>query len=88
MPAAAQERLHELVAQLTRERTSLNLSRWCRALGRSADRAGLLVCGDLPTAARLVAQMQARGAEQELIEFALGDDYLEAREALGLAVTR
>ncbi|MBI5479673.1 MAG: response regulator [Deltaproteobacteria bacterium] len=86
MPAEAQARLRELVAQLSREKTSLNLSSWSRALGWSADRAGLLVCNDLPTAVRLVAQTQARGAEDALIDFALGDDYLEAREALGLAV--
>ncbi len=87
MPAEGQGRLRELVAQLSREKTSLNLSRWSRALGWTADRVGLLLCDDLPTAARVVSQTQARGAEDELIDFALGPEYLEAREALGLAVT-
>jgi CheY-like chemotaxis protein/cytochrome c-type biogenesis protein CcmH/NrfG len=86
MPDDEQARLRELVAQLSREKTSLNLSRWSRALGWTADRAGLLVCNDLPTAARIVGETQARGAEDELIDFALGPDYLEARELLGLAV--
>jgi CheY-like chemotaxis protein/tetratricopeptide (TPR) repeat protein len=86
MPAGSQARLRELVAQLSREKTSLNLSRWSRALGWTADRAGLLVCNDLTIAARIVAQTAARGAEDELIDFALGPDYLEARGLLGLAV--
>jgi CheY-like chemotaxis protein len=82
----SQVRLRELVARISREKSSLNLSRWARSLARSADRAGLLVCNDLCTAVRVVAQTGTRGAEEELCDFALSEVYLEAREALGLAV--
>jgi DNA-binding response OmpR family regulator/tetratricopeptide (TPR) repeat protein len=64
---------------------SLNLSRYTRGLGRTADRVGLLLAGDLPTAARLAAD-GAPGAVEDLIDFALSAEHLEAREALGLSV--
>ncbi|HEY3352915.1 MAG TPA: response regulator [Polyangia bacterium] len=86
LPPEVQARLRDLVARISREKTSLNLSRWARSLARSADRAGLLVCNDLCAAVRVVAQTGVRGAEDELIDFALSEPYLEAREALGLAV--
>ncbi|MCU1282679.1 MAG: response regulator receiver protein [bacterium] len=65
---------------------TLNLGRYARGLARTADRVGLLLCNDLSTAVRIVMAAGAPGAENELIDFALSDEYLEAREALGLSV--
>jgi CheY-like chemotaxis protein/tetratricopeptide (TPR) repeat protein len=66
---------------------TLNLGRFARGLARTADRVGLLLCNDLSTAVRIVMAAGAPGAENELIDFALSDEYLAAREALGLSVS-
>jgi CheY-like chemotaxis protein/tetratricopeptide (TPR) repeat protein len=65
---------------------TLNLARYARGLARTADRVGLVLCNDLSTAVRIVMASAAPGAENELIDFALSDEYLEARAALGLSI--
>lgn len=65
---------------------TLNLGRYTRGLARTADRVGLLLCNDLATAVRIVLASAAPGAENELIDFALSDEYLQARDALGLSI--
>ena len=65
---------------------TLNLARYARGLARTADRVGLLLCNDLSTAVRIVMASAAPGAENELIDFSLSDEYLQAREALGLSI--
>jgi hypothetical protein len=65
---------------------TLNLGRYGRALARTADRVGLLLCNDLSAAVRIVIAAGAPGAENDLIDFALSDEYLAAREALGLSI--
>ncbi len=66
---------------------TLNLGRYARGLVRTADRVGLVLCNDLSTAVRIVMAAGAPGAENDLIDFALSDEYLDAREALGLSVS-
>jgi hypothetical protein len=64
----------------------LNLARYVRGLARTADRIGLLITGDLPTALRVVAEGAPLGAADDLVDFALSDEYLQARDAIGLSV--
>ena len=61
-----------------------NLSRWAQSLGRTADRFGLLVCGDVPVAMRL-AESPTR--DSDLVDFARSEDFLRLRAALGLTVS-
>ncbi|HVV87957.1 MAG TPA: hypothetical protein VHE35_33180, partial [Kofleriaceae bacterium] len=61
-----------------------NLSRWAQALGRTADRFGLLVCGDIPTALRLAGDRSGDGG---LHDFARSPTFLALRAALGLQAT-
>ncbi len=65
---------------------TLNLGRYTRGLARTADRVGLVLCNDLSTAVRIVMASAAPGAENDLIDFALSDEYLAARDALGLSI--
>ena len=65
---------------------SINLSEWARGLSRTADRVGLLLCGDLPAATRFVREAGNSAAVGDLIDFAVGPDYLAARVAMGLSV--
>lgn len=64
---------------------TFNLADWQRGIQRSAERVGLLLCTDLPTALRVIAA-QDRGAERELVDFALGQAYTALRAELGLSV--
>jgi len=68
-----------LVSRLLARSPDHNLSRWAQALGRTADRFGLLVCGDLPVALRL-----AEGGDRDLLAFASSPEFLRLRAALGL----
>ena len=69
-----------LVARLRARQRDHNLSRWAQALGRTADRFGLLVCGDVPTAVRLA------GDRASVLELARAPVFLTLRAALGLQV--
>jgi len=71
---------------LAAQRERIHLGRFVTAMARTADRVGLLVCCDLPSAARIVGDECAPGAEDDLIDFALGDAYVAARAELGLAI--
>jgi tetratricopeptide (TPR) repeat protein len=62
---------------------ALNLSLWARALTRTADRAGMLLCADVPAAfagARDVGEL-----DRDLIEFAYSAAHVQLRKQLGIA---
>jgi DNA-binding response OmpR family regulator len=80
------ERLREAAARITDGRTSINLSRWARALARSADRVGMILCGDPAVAARLVRETSPTAAVDDLIDWATGPEHLEVRARLGVSV--
>jgi CheY-like chemotaxis protein len=84
MPSEQLAELRRLVETLTQRSGALNLSRWQRALGRTADRVGLLLCGDLPSAVRFLRDGAPLDAVRDLIEFARSSTYRHMREALGL----
>jgi DNA-binding response OmpR family regulator/tetratricopeptide (TPR) repeat protein len=73
-----------LVLRLVSRASHLNLSRWSRALSRTADRVGLLVCGDLPAARRYASDGGA--SDDDLVEFALSPEHLRLRSELGLSI--
>src|SRR5262249_45471864 len=81
-PDETQQRVRELVERVTRQKTIVNLSRWSRALARSADRVALLCSGDVVLAARPAREAGGGDADVDLLEFALGDAPLELRVAL------
>ena len=61
----------------------LNLSTWARGLTRTADRAGMLLCGDIPVAfagAREVGEL-----DRDVIEFAYSASHVTLRAQLGLS---
>lgn len=77
------EQARALVSRLLARAPDHNLTRWAQSLGRTADRFGLVVCGDVPVARRL-----AEGDGHDLLEFAASPAFLELRAALGLTVDR
>jgi len=61
----------------------LNLSLWARSLSRTADRAGMLLCGDV--AAAFAGAKEAGELDRDLVEFAYSVAHVNLRKQLGLA---
>ncbi len=108
LPPAVEEARHELTRRLDPPRRAalaaavravtdrggqLDLLDWLRAVERAACRAGLLACGDLTVAARVlsvdgrvVGGLSAADRLRDLVPFAVSRRYAEVRRALGIAV--
>jgi hypothetical protein len=68
---------------LARTGGGLNLSAWAKSLTRTADRAGLLLCGDIPVA--FAGAREAGELDRDLVEFAYSASHVTLRARLGLA---
>ncbi|HEV3030548.1 MAG TPA: tetratricopeptide repeat protein [Polyangia bacterium] len=102
VPYKVSKRLVELFQELGT--TSWSSVRWRAVVQHTGNRAGLLLCGDLKTAARLVleegAPLADRPAEdlralaksheafRDLLRFAISEDYFVLREKVGTAIAR
>jgi tetratricopeptide (TPR) repeat protein len=81
------------VRSLTDRGGQLDLLEWLRAVERAACRAGLLACGDVTIAARVlsldghaVGGMSAAERLRDLVPFSVSPRYREVRRTLGIAV--
>jgi tetratricopeptide (TPR) repeat protein len=82
LPAANRVQARGTALRLLSRGDGLNLSMWARALSRTADRAGLLLCGDVPAAfagAREIGEL-----DRDLVEFAFSAAHVKLRSQLGL----
>jgi hypothetical protein len=61
----------------------LNLSLWARSLTRTADRAGMLLCGDV--AAAFAGAKEVGDLDRDLVEFAYSAAHVNLRRQLGLS---
>jgi hypothetical protein len=86
LPDVRREYVHQVVASITGNSRSLNLSRWARSLARSADRMGLLLCGDLPAAIRFAQDASGPEGSAELVDFAISSAHLGLRSSMGLSI--
>ena len=77
LPEAERERLAGDVLALLRARNRVRLGAWTRALKRTADRVGLVVCQSLLLAGQLVADEEGPEGLDPLINFALSLPYLD-----------
>jgi CheY-like chemotaxis protein/tetratricopeptide (TPR) repeat protein len=82
---AVRERVTDLAWRISREQ-SVNFSLWSRALARSGDRLGLVLCGDVVVAARAAASLGPPDSVDDLLDFALCPEHLSARASLALSV--
>ncbi len=86
LPTDVQDAACAEVLRLLARAGAVNLSQWSRAVVRTADRVGLLLCQDIPTA---LAIARERGqASAGLAEFAFGAEHVALRAALELAISR
>lgn len=79
LPTDVRRQASGLVGRLFARSPEHNLSRWAQSLGRTADRFGLLVCGDIPVALGL-----ADAADGDLAAFAASTEFRKLRQALGI----
>jgi DNA-binding response OmpR family regulator/tetratricopeptide (TPR) repeat protein len=84
LPGDVRGQARALILRVVGRSSHLNLSRWARGLARTADRIGLLVCGDLPAARRYAADGGA--TDDDLVGFALSPAHLRLRGELGLSI--
>jgi hypothetical protein len=70
-----------------------NASVWLRAVDYTANRIGLLLCGDLSTAIqavrndnRPISKLTTLDKERDLYAFCISPEYFELRQRLGLSI--
>jgi tetratricopeptide (TPR) repeat protein len=86
------EPLLALVTPLLEQPAALDVSAWATGVEHTVNRAGLLVCGDLLAAGRMISeQARAKGRSPDealaaLIRWNVSPDHLSLREQLGLAM--
>jgi tetratricopeptide (TPR) repeat protein len=83
LPAANRVQARAAALRLLSRGDGLNLSLWARSLSRSADRAGMLLCGDVPAA--FAAAKEIGELDRDLIEFAYSAAHVRLRAQLGLS---
>lgn len=92
-PPELLQTLGEAVAQYVATGEPLNLDAWPRAVELTAHRAALLLCGDLPRAAkganevpRPIQGLDVRERVIEMVRFAASEDYACLRGELGIGI--
>jgi hypothetical protein len=83
LPQANRVQARAAAMRLLSRGGGLNLSLWARSLSRTADRAGLLLCGDVPASFAGAAEMGE--LDKDLQEFAFSAAHVGLRHQLGLA---
>jgi golgin subfamily B member 1 len=93
LDAAAKEALEAAVARLDKRGGKLDLLAWIRGVELTAQRAGLLLAGDLRIAMRIVsaearpiADLSLEAKRGDLLRFAASDAYGKLRERMGVAI--
>jgi tetratricopeptide (TPR) repeat protein len=89
LPPQALEPLSSLVPWLIENWRTLDLEAWRLGAERTADRAGLLLCGDLGAAVRVIHSTRGAGAGLavlDLVRWSVSEGHLGLRELLGLAL--
>jgi hypothetical protein len=88
LPPAALEPLTSLVPWLIENWRTLDFTAWRAGAERTADRAGLLLCGDLGAAVRVLHAtrgINAGPAVLDLVRWSVSEGHLGLRDLLGTA---
>jgi tetratricopeptide (TPR) repeat protein len=87
------DHLARVVSKLVQEGTALDLKRWVNGVDLSADRAGLLMSDDLATTVEMIraadpasSAVSQEDRVEEIFKYAVSDQYLAARNTLGIAI--
>lgn len=92
-PEQTQARIRQAVQSILQSGENPSLSKWLRAVDHTASRVGLLLCGDLKTASRMIkdesnpiGKANTQDKIRELIIFSISEEYFEMRVELGLNI--
>jgi hypothetical protein len=87
------EGLRMVVKKFIEEGAKANIKRWNQAVELTACRAGLLVCGDLDIAKKIIGAEPSLPGDlspaekmKELLLFAVSESYTQLRKALGISI--
>jgi len=83
LPATNRVQARATALRLLSRGDGLNLSVWARSLSRTADRAGMLLCGDVPAA--FAGAKELGELDRDLVEFAYSAAHVKLRAQLGLS---
>jgi tetratricopeptide (TPR) repeat protein len=93
MDAVQFEHLAAAVKRWMNDGSTANIKRWMQGIELTSARAGLLACGDLDIAKRIIAAEPALPGDlspaekmRELLLFSVSEDYLTLRRALGVTI--
>jgi golgin subfamily B member 1 len=93
MRPVERESLRIVVQRFVEDGAKADLKRWMQTVEITAARAGLLLCGDLEIARKIIAQEPQMPGDlsppekmKELLIFSVSEQYLQLRKALGIAV--
>jgi hypothetical protein len=89
LPVQALEPLSSVAPWMAEHLGGLDLETWLAAVARTASHAGLLLCGDLGAAVRVLRELGGPGAGaliDDLLRWSVSDAHLGLREMLGLGV--
>ena len=83
LPGPARVNARGAALRLLSRGDGLNLSLWSRSLSRTADRAGMLLCGDIPAA--IAGAREVGELDRDLVDFAFSAAHVQLRAQLGLS---
>lgn len=93
LPPQNLEGLRAVVKQFLAEGAKANVKRWNQAVELTACRAGLLLCGDLEIAKKIIAQepqspggLSPQDKLKDLLAFSVSVEYSALRKVLGIAI--
>src|SRR5690606_17546449 len=94
MSAAGADQLRSLIKKFVESGGNVDVKRWAAAQELTAYRVGLLLTGDIATAALMGSQEQGQLGSaitpkdkiKEMVLYSISEDYFEARRHIGLRV--
>ncbi len=93
MPPPVKIDLEKIMRPIVEGRVEVNTSKWLKAVDHTANRLGLLLCGDVKTAmtaikndAAPISKLTIPEKEAELLRYAISEEYFELRAALEVAI--
>jgi len=95
MQPETREQLRGILRRIVETGGSMDVERWALGVELTGYRMGLLLCGDLGVAGRMISQEQSfdrpmtlgpRDKIKALVEYACSEDYVAARRAIGVSV--